>query len=95
MLASQPRSRGYAINSYYLGDAFLALGRNDEALANLELAERIMRDLGALPEVSCLLAIQAQAGTCGDQYAPCPDSTTPSLVDLQVDWVEAYAYTGH
>jgi len=37
------------------------------------------------------LDLQAQAGTCGDRYAPCPDATTPSSVDLQVDWVAAYA----
>jgi diguanylate cyclase (GGDEF)-like protein len=59
--AGQPRSRGFAIASYYLGDAYLALGRNEEALAHLELAEKLMRDLGAMPEVACLLAISAQA----------------------------------
>jgi hypothetical protein len=37
------------------------------------------------------LDLQAQAGTCGDRYAPCPDATTPAHVDLQVDWVAAYA----
>jgi beta-glucanase (GH16 family) len=37
------------------------------------------------------LDLQAQAGTCGDRYAPCPDATTPARVDLQVDWVAAYA----
>ncbi len=61
VLSGQPRSRGYAIASYYLGDAYLALGRNGEALEHLRLAETLMRDLGALSEVSCLLAIQAQA----------------------------------
>ena len=61
VLAGQPRSRGFAITSYYLGDALLALGRHEEALANLELAQARMRDLDALPEVACLLAIQAQA----------------------------------
>jgi diguanylate cyclase (GGDEF)-like protein len=61
VLCDQPRSRGYAIVSYYLGDALLALGRNAEALEHLERAERLMRDLGAQPEVSCLLAIEAQA----------------------------------
>jgi beta-glucanase (GH16 family) len=38
------------------------------------------------------LDIQTQAGTCGDPYAPCPDSTTPAHVDMLVDWVVAYAY---
>lgn len=37
------------------------------------------------------LDIQSQAGTCGVAYAPCPDATTPARVDLQVDWVAAYA----
>ena len=36
--------------------------------------------------------IQAQAGTCSDVWTPCPNPTTPSLVELQVDWVQAYAY---
>lgn len=61
VLSTQPRSRGYAITSYYLGDAYLALGRPAEALQHLDLAEKLMRDLGAMPEVACLLAIQAQA----------------------------------
>ena len=61
VLSDQPRSRAYAIACYYLGDAYLALGRNEEALAHLELAEHSMRDLGAQPEVACLLAIEAQA----------------------------------
>ena len=61
VLADQPRSRGYAIASYYLGDACLGLGRHEEALRHLELAEALMRDLGAQPEVACLLAIEAQA----------------------------------
>ena len=37
------------------------------------------------------LDLQAQAGTCGDRYAPCPDATTPASVDLEVDWVAVYA----
>ena len=37
------------------------------------------------------LDLQAQAGTCGVAYAPCPDASTPAHVDLQVDWVVAYA----
>lgn len=61
VLADQPRSRGFAIASYYLGDACLGLGRHEEALHHLELAEGLMRDLGAQPEVACLLAIEAQA----------------------------------
>ena len=52
VLGDQPRSRGYAIACYYLGDSLLALGRNAEALARLEHAEKCMRDLGAQPEVA-------------------------------------------
>jgi beta-glucanase (GH16 family) len=45
-----------------------------------------------VPAVPMELDLQAQAGTCGDPYAPCPDSTTPANVELQVDWVRAYAH---
>jgi beta-glucanase (GH16 family) len=45
-----------------------------------------------VPDEPMELDIQTQAGTCGDPYAPCPDSTTPPHVDLLVDWVVAYAY---
>ncbi len=34
--------------------------------------------------------LQTQAGTCGDQWTPCPDATTPARVTMQVDWVVAY-----
>jgi diguanylate cyclase (GGDEF)-like protein len=60
-LADQPRARGFGIACYYLGDAYLALGRNAEALAELERASQVMRDLNAQPEVACLMAIAAQA----------------------------------
>jgi hypothetical protein len=36
------------------------------------------------------LAMQAQAGTCGHRYAPCPDATTPARVNMQIHWVRAY-----
>jgi beta-glucanase (GH16 family) len=45
-----------------------------------------------VPAQAMELDIQSQAGTCGDVYRPCPDSSTPPHVDLQVDWVVAYAY---
>ena len=45
-----------------------------------------------VPREPMELAMQAQAGTCGDRYAPCPDATTPAKVNMQVDWVRAYAY---
>jgi beta-glucanase (GH16 family) len=38
------------------------------------------------------LDLQTQAGTCGDHFAPCPTSSTPPRVTMQVDWVVAYAY---
>jgi hypothetical protein len=38
------------------------------------------------------LDLQAQAGTCGEINAPCPDATTPERVNMQIDWVAAYAY---
>jgi beta-glucanase (GH16 family) len=45
-----------------------------------------------VPDQPMELDLQTQAGTCGDRYAPCPDSSTPSRVTLQVDRVVAYAY---
>ena len=45
-----------------------------------------------VPSERMEMDVQTQAGTCGDQYAPCPDSTTPAHVNMEVDWVVAYAY---
>jgi beta-glucanase (GH16 family) len=45
-----------------------------------------------VPSVPMEMDIQSQAGTCGDQYTPCPNETTPALVDLQVDSVQIYSY---
>jgi beta-glucanase (GH16 family) len=45
-----------------------------------------------VPREPMELAIQAQAGTCGRRYAPCPDATTPTKVNMQIQWVRAYAY---
>lgn len=61
LIADQPRSRGYGVATYYLGDALLAADRAREALKYLEGAEKLMQDLGALPEVACLRAVTAQA----------------------------------
>ncbi len=44
-----------------------------------------------VPDTAMELDIQAQAGTCGQQYTPCPNGTTPAQVNLQIDWVVAYA----
>jgi beta-glucanase (GH16 family) len=49
---------------------------------------------GHVPRIPMEMDIQAQAGTCGDRYAPCPDETTPARVSLQVDRVVAYRYVG-
>ena len=45
-----------------------------------------------VPKEPMEMVMQTQAGTCGDVWAPCPNTTTPSLVELQVDWVKAFAY---
>ncbi|MEA2131240.1 MAG: hypothetical protein QOJ85_4131 [Solirubrobacteraceae bacterium] len=45
-----------------------------------------------VPDQPMEFDLQTQAGTCGDQHAPCPDSGTPSRVTMQVDRVVAYAY---
>lgn len=47
-------------------------------------------DAAQVPSQKMELDIQAQAGTCHDRWAPCPSSTTPAHVGLQVDWVVAY-----
>jgi hypothetical protein len=43
-----------------------------------------------VPSTPMRLALQSEAGTCGDQWTPCPDATTPARVDLEVDWAVAY-----
>ncbi len=43
-----------------------------------------------VPSIPMELDAQAQAGTCGDQWTPCPDATTPAHVTMQIDWVAAY-----
>lgn len=44
-----------------------------------------------VPTVPMSLDIQTQAGDCSSQTNPCPDSSTPSQVNMDVDWVVAYA----
>jgi beta-glucanase (GH16 family) len=46
----------------------------------------------AVPHERMEMDLQTQAGTCGDQLAPCPDSSTPARVTAQISWVAAYAY---
>jgi beta-glucanase (GH16 family) len=48
----------------------------------------------AVPSVPMELDLQAQAGTCGDRYAPCPNAATPPRSAVHVDWVAAYEYKG-
>jgi beta-glucanase (GH16 family) len=45
-----------------------------------------------VPREPMELAMQTQAGTCGDRYAPCPDATTSAKVVMQIRWVRAYAH---
>ena len=44
-----------------------------------------------VPDQPMVLALQSQAWYCGHTWERCPDSTTPPVVNLQVDWVVAYA----
>ena len=43
-----------------------------------------------VPALPMEMDLQTQAGTCGDQWNPCADATTPAHVSMQVDWVVAY-----
>jgi hypothetical protein len=47
-----------------------------------------------VPNQPMHIAIQTQAWPCGPWEA-CPDSTTPPVVNLQVDWVAAYSWKGN
>jgi beta-glucanase (GH16 family) len=45
-----------------------------------------------VPAVPMVLDMQTQAWGCGDNsWEACPDSTTPSQVNMDVNWVAAYA----
>lgn len=48
----------------------------------------------AVPSVPMHLALQTQTWGCGLTYAQCPDSTTPPVTDLEVDWVVVQDYVG-
>ncbi len=37
------------------------------------------------------LALQSQAWHCGNSWQACPDASTPKRVNLEIDWVVAYA----
>lgn len=46
-----------------------------------------------VPSQAMEMDLQTQAGTCGNADDPCPNASTPNEVDMDVDWVAAYAYT--
>jgi beta-glucanase (GH16 family) len=45
-----------------------------------------------VPHERMELDLQAQAGTCGDRWAPCPGASTPAHVTLRIDRVTVDAY---
>jgi beta-glucanase (GH16 family) len=45
----------------------------------------------SVPAVPMALAIQSQTWPCVRTWGRCPDSTTPPVVKMYVDWVVAYA----
>lgn len=46
-----------------------------------------------VPDVPVVLAMQTQTWACGGTWAPCPNATTPPKVNMDIDWVTAYAPT--
>jgi len=44
-----------------------------------------------VPDEPMVMAIQTQAWYCDGYWSDCPNSTTPPLVNLEVDWAVAYA----
>ncbi|CAF4974282.1 unnamed protein product [Rotaria sp. Silwood1] len=45
-----------------------------------------------VPNISMGLALQTQAGTTSSNWNPIPNNSTPSMVQMQVDWVVIYAW---
>jgi beta-glucanase (GH16 family) len=43
-----------------------------------------------VPRTAHHLALQTQVKACGSTWDPCPDATTPSEVDMEIDWVAIY-----
>ena len=94
-MASQPTAM--ASRNWMLRRMMLETIRNDPDYAggNYTTQPRMMKyaiNAFAIATTGGTLAMQTQAGTCGDRYAPCPDATTPAKVNMQIDWVRAYAY---
>jgi len=51
-------------------------------------------DSSHVPDEPMDLALQTQAWGCGGTWEACPNSTTPPVVNLEVDWVSLYEWTG-
>jgi hypothetical protein len=51
-------------------------------------------DSSHVPSEPMDLALQTQAFNCGGAFEKCPNSTTPPVVNLEVDWVSCYEWTG-
>ena len=47
-----------------------------------------------VPTEPMTLALQSQAWFCGQTWEACPNSSTPTRVNLEIDWAVAYAWTG-
>ena len=47
-----------------------------------------------VPDEEMELAAQTQAGSEGDVWSPAPNALTPLVVDMEIDWVVAYAMAG-
>ena len=43
-----------------------------------------------VPTTAHHLALQTQVKACGSTWDPCPDATTPAVVDMEIDWVAIY-----
>jgi beta-glucanase (GH16 family) len=48
-----------------------------------------------VPSIPMVMDIQTQTWLCAHSWAQCPDSRTPSVVRMYVDWVVAYAPATH
>jgi len=44
-----------------------------------------------VPKTPMAMVAQSQAWPCGTSFSDCPNSTTPTRVNLEVDWMVAYA----
>jgi beta-glucanase (GH16 family) len=44
-----------------------------------------------VPTIPMELDLQTQTYECGNTWSPCPNASTPSHVNMQIDWVVAYS----